>query len=90
MTVQILLSLAAIAMPWFSVRTIWFMVWTLGAAGLVLVIGHGMNFVLSLMSATVHGLRLNVIEFFNWGLNEEGRPFRAYERKETGPWKRSS
>lgn len=60
------------------------------AAGLVLLIGHGMNFVLSLMSATVHGLRLNVIEFFNWGLKDEGKPFRPYKRKETVPWNRSS
>lgn len=48
----------------------------------VLVIGHGLNFILGLMSAVVHGLRLNYIEFFNWGLQDEGRPYRAFRRKE--------
>ena len=52
------------------------------AAGLVLIVGHTMNFVLGLMSAVVHGLRLNVIEFFKWGLKEEGVLFRPFERKE--------
>lgn len=60
------------------------------AAGLVLIIGHAMNFVLGLMSAVVHGLRLNVIEFFKWGLKEEGTLFRPLERKERAPWKPSS
>lgn len=52
----------------------------------VLVIGHGLNFLLALMSGVVHGLRLNYIEFFNWGLKEEGKPFRAFRRKEIEPW----
>lgn len=56
-------------------------------AALVLVIGHGLNFILSLMSAVVHGLRLNFIEFFNWGLQEEGNLFRAFKRKGSNPWK---
>ncbi len=55
-------------------------------AVLVLLIGHGLNMVLSLSSAVIHGLRLNVIEFFNWGLPEEGTPFRAFARKEHGSW----
>ena len=50
------------------------------AAGLVLIIGHTMNFVLGLMSAVVHGLRLNVIEFFNWGLAEEGALYRPFKK----------
>jgi vacuolar-type H+-ATPase subunit I/STV1 len=29
----------------------------------------------------VHGLRLNVIEFFNWSLPEEGALFHAFSRK---------
>jgi V/A-type H+-transporting ATPase subunit I len=53
---------------------------------LVLLVGHGLNFVLSLSSAVIHGLRLNVIEFFNWGLTEEGTPFRPFRRKEREPW----
>jgi len=50
---------------------------------LVLLLGHGLNLVLSLASAVIHGLRLNVIEFFNWGLTEEGRLFRPFRKKET-------
>lgn len=50
---------------------------------LVLLLGHTVNLVLGLASAVIHGLRLNVIEFFNWGLKEEGwlfKPFRRHER----------
>jgi V/A-type H+-transporting ATPase subunit I len=60
------------------------------AAALVLIIGHTMNFVLGLMSAVVHGLRLNVIEFFKWGLKEEGTLFRPFDKKEREPWNLSS
>ena len=49
---------------------------------LILLLGHGLNILLSLMSAVVHGLRLNVIEFFNWGLTDEGYPFKAFSKKE--------
>ena len=55
-------------------------------AGLVLVVGHGLNLVLAVVSGFVHGLRLNVIEFFNWGLPDEGRPFQAFRRKEATQW----
>lgn len=48
---------------------------------LILLVGHGMNLALALMSGVVHGLRLNFIEFFRWSLNGEGRPFRAFARK---------
>jgi len=47
----------------------------------VLLLGHGLNFILSLSSAVIHGLRLNVIEFFDWGVKEEGNLFRAFRRK---------
>jgi V/A-type H+-transporting ATPase subunit I len=60
------------------------------AALLVLIIGHSLNFVLGIMSAVVHGLRLNFIEFFNWGLSEEGHLYRAFKRKETTAWTGSS
>ena len=56
----------------------------------VLLVGHGLNFLLALMSGVVHGLRLNYIEFFNWGLKDEGKPFRAFRRKEIEPWNQSS
>ncbi len=52
------------------------------AAILLLVIGHGLNLGLSLMSGVVHGLRLNFIEFYKWGLPDEGTPFRRFARKE--------
>lgn len=48
---------------------------------IVLVLGHGVNFALGIMSGVVHGLRLNFIEFFSWGLSEEGYPFRAFARR---------
>jgi V/A-type H+/Na+-transporting ATPase subunit I len=49
---------------------------------LVLLIGHGITFGLGIMSGFVHGLRLNFIEFFGWGLTEEGYPFKAFAKKE--------
>jgi len=55
-------------------------------AVLILLVGHAINFVLSLMSGFIHGLRLNFIEFFNWGLPEEGTPFKAFSKKETSKW----
>ena len=56
--------------------------------GLVIaLLGHGLNFVLSLSSGFIHGLRLNFIEFFNWSISEEGYPFKAFARKETRLWR---
>jgi V/A-type H+-transporting ATPase subunit I len=52
---------------------------------LVLLIGHTLNFVLSLSSGFIHGLRLNVIEFFKWGVKDEGTAYRPFERKESMP-----
>ena len=49
---------------------------------IVLLFGHGVNLALGIMSGVVHGLRLNVIEFFGWGLTEEGYPFKAFARRE--------
>jgi len=60
------------------------------AAALVLLLGHGLNLLLGLMGALVHGLRLNLIEFFNWGLRDEGERFRPFARKEDTPWMPSS
>jgi V/A-type H+-transporting ATPase subunit I len=48
----------------------------------VLLFGHAINIAIGLMSGVVHGLRLNYIEFFGWGLPEEGYPFRAFARRE--------
>lgn len=55
-------------------------------AVLILLIGHGINLILSIMSGFIHGLRLNFIEFFNWSLPEEGTPFKAFSKKETSTW----
>jgi V/A-type H+-transporting ATPase subunit I len=52
----------------------------------VLVIGHVMNLVLGISSCVIHGLRLNVIEFFNWGLKEEGRVYQPFKRKGHEEW----
>lgn len=49
---------------------------------LILLLGHAINLALAIMSGVVHGLRLNCIEFFNWGLPEEGHPFRSFAKKE--------
>lgn len=48
----------------------------------IILFGHAINLGLAIMSGFVHGLRLNFIEFFNWGLPDEGRPFKAFARKE--------
>jgi V/A-type H+-transporting ATPase subunit I len=48
---------------------------------LVLVAGHAINFSMGIMGGVVHGLRLNLIEFFNWSLREEGQRFEALAKK---------
>ena len=55
-------------------------------AFVVVIIGHGLNLALAIMSGFVHGLRLNFIEFFNWGVQDEGHPFHAFSRKEKYLW----
>lgn len=52
---------------------------------LILIVGHGINLGLGIISGFVHGLRLNFIEFFNWGIADEGYPFRAFAKKESNP-----
>jgi V/A-type H+-transporting ATPase subunit I len=49
---------------------------------LIALLGHTLNFVLSLSSGFIHGLRLNFIEFFRWSISEEGQPYNAFARKE--------
>jgi V/A-type H+/Na+-transporting ATPase subunit I len=48
---------------------------------LVLLVGHSINLAMGIMSGVVHSLRLNLIEFFNWSLPEEGERFQAFEKK---------
>jgi V/A-type H+-transporting ATPase subunit I len=49
---------------------------------LILLVGHGLNLALGIMSGVVHGLRLNFIEFYDWALSGEGYPFKAFRKKE--------
>ena len=52
------------------------------ASILILAIGHFLNLLLSLISGLVHGLRLNYIEFYKWGLPKEGIAFQKFAKKE--------
>jgi V/A-type H+-transporting ATPase subunit I len=52
---------------------------------IIILIGHTINLVLCIVSGFVHGLRLNLIEFFGWSIPDEGRPFRAFRKKEVTP-----
>jgi len=54
----------------------------------ILVLGHGVNLVLGIASGVIHGLRLNVIEFFNWGLKEEGTLYKPFKQSEDNSWNR--
>ena len=48
----------------------------------------GVNFFLGIASGVIHGLRLNVIEFFNWGLREEGTLYKPFKQSEDNSWNR--
>lgn len=54
--------------------------------GLILLFGHALNFVLTVASGVIHGLRLNLIEFYNWSLADEGYPFQPFSKREVTPW----
>lgn len=73
---QLAITFNGIAGPMFQSGGIYLL-----AAIMILVVGHGLNFVLAVVGGVVHGLRLNCIEFFNWSLPEEGYPFQAFCRK---------
>ena len=53
---------------------------------LILVLGHTVNLFLGIASGVIHGLRLNVIEFFNWGLKEEGTQYKPFKQSEDNSW----
>jgi V/A-type H+-transporting ATPase subunit I len=55
-------------------------------AFIILLVGHSINFGLGIISGVVHGLRLNVIEFFNWSISDEGYPFNAFSKTEVKKW----
>jgi V/A-type H+-transporting ATPase subunit I len=56
---------------------------------LILLFGHALNLGLSAASAVVHSLRLNLIEYLHWSLEDEGHPFRPFLRKERLTWTNS-
>jgi V/A-type H+-transporting ATPase subunit I len=51
-------------------------------AFLIALVGHAMNFVLCIMAGTIHGLRLNFIEFYRWSQDPEaeGHPFKPLQK----------
>ncbi|PWY56708.1 V-type ATP synthase subunit I [Legionella qingyii] len=51
-------------------------------AVLILIIGQTLNFVLCFISAIVHGLRLNYIEFFKWSIKEDGYCYQPFKKQE--------
>ena len=53
---------------------------------LILLLGHLLNFVLAVVSGVIHGLRLNLIEFYNWSLSDEGYAFQPFTKREVNPW----
>lgn len=52
------------------------------AGALIFILGHLVNLLLGLMSGLVHGLRLNFIEFYNWGEPGEGYAYTQFLIKE--------
>ena len=56
---------------------------------LILVLGHTLNFILAIMSGVIHGLRLNLLEFYNWGIQGEGYPFQAFKKQGDSRWNNS-
>ncbi|MGH1460695.1 MAG: V-type ATP synthase subunit I [Neptuniibacter sp.] len=53
---------------------------------MILLVGHLLNFVLTVVSGVIHGLRLNLIEFYNWSLADEGYAFQPFAKQEVSPW----
>jgi V/A-type H+-transporting ATPase subunit I len=49
---------------------------------IIILFGHALNFILAIMSGVIHGLRLNLLEFYNWGIEGEGYSFDAFKRNE--------
>ncbi|KTC84453.1 V-type ATP synthase subunit I [Legionella brunensis] len=52
-------------------------------AFIVLLLGQTLNFLLCLLSAVIHGLRLNYIEFFKWSIKEDGYNYQPFKKEET-------
>ena len=41
----------------------------------ILVLGHGVNILLSIMSGVIHGLRLNYLEWYHYSFEGDGKIF---------------
>jgi len=55
--------------------------WALPAGILVLVIGHGLNLVMGMLSVVVHGMRLNLLEFSGQlGMEWAGVPYKPFKK----------
>jgi V/A-type H+/Na+-transporting ATPase subunit I len=49
-------------------------------AAIILLLGHGLNIVLAMMSVLVHGVRLNMLEFSGHvGVNWSGKPYEPFK-----------
>lgn len=42
---------------------------------LIVIAGHGVNMILSIMGGTIHGLRLNFLEWYHYSFEGGGKPF---------------
>jgi V/A-type H+-transporting ATPase subunit I len=56
--------------------------YTFPAAALILLIGHGLNIVMGLLSVVVHGIRLNMLEFSGQlGMEWTGYEYEPFQEK---------
>lgn len=51
-------------------------------AGILLVLGHGINMVLAIVGGVIHGLRLNFIEWYHYSFEGGGKAFRPLRKLE--------
>lgn len=51
-------------------------------AMIVFLLGQTLNFALCIMSAVIHGLRLNYIEFYKWSIKQEGYSYMPLRKTE--------
>ncbi|MBO4394068.1 MAG: ATPase [Spirochaetales bacterium] len=57
--------------------------WALPAGILILVIGHGLNLIMGLLSVVVHGVRLNLLEFSGQlGMEWAGIPYEPFKKND--------
>ncbi len=52
-------------------------------AVLLIIIGHGLNMLLSIIGGVIHGLRLNFIEWYHWSFDGGGKLFTPLKKLET-------